>query len=273
VSPSGQSRSGLMLELFGGPVLRGPTGTPIPLSPTQENLVTLVWGHGARGVARRKAIWLLWEEEDGPKTRHRLRQLLHEVALRVGVRPVDADGDETLRPDGDGLSSDLDDFMDALQGTDLRRALHLERAGFASKLRHVPCDAFEDWLEAKRVRLRRDLHEAAATRWDLHHEGGDRLAARDAAEALYALDPGEASLMKVLEARAATGQVGAAEAAYADFVRQLEPDEEPSTETVALMERIRQLGSTRTFGSDRQPERLPLVGRQTHLDAALRVLD
>jgi tetratricopeptide (TPR) repeat protein/DNA-binding SARP family transcriptional activator len=216
----------------------------------------------------------LWEDEDCPKARHRLRQLLHEVAVRAQFRPVEAETDELLRPDSEALPSDLDDFAVAVSTGAFGRALNLERAGFASTLRRIPGDAFEDWLEAKRIGLRRDLHEAAATQWDrLHGTTAAWPAARDAAEVLYALDPGEPSLRKVLEARAATGQVGAAEAAFSEFAREMEPNGQPSTEILELMRRIRQLGATRTFGSGRAQEQPPLVGRQAHMESALRVLD
>ncbi|HKJ01632.1 MAG TPA: AAA family ATPase, partial [Longimicrobiales bacterium] len=269
----GQRRSGHRLELFGGPRLRGPEGDVVPLPPTHESLLTLVWGHGPRGVARRTAIWLLWEEEDDPKTRHRLRQLLHEVGTRAGFRPVVADGDDVIRPDADGLLSDLDDFAAALDGGVLARALALHRAGFASRLRRVPSDGFEDWLEAKRVGMRRELLEAAARRWDLHHERRAWATARDAAEVLFALDPSEASLRNVLEARAATGYVGMAEAAFAEFTRLRGPDVQLSPETLEIMKRIRQLGASKSIAPGGAAERLPLVGRSSEMDAALQLFE
>ncbi|HSG08556.1 MAG TPA: AAA family ATPase [Longimicrobiales bacterium] len=261
------------LELFGGPVLRDPNGAIVPLSPSQEALLTLVWGHGVRGVKRRRVISLLWEEDDGPRPRHRLRQLLHDVSVRTGFRPVAAEGDEALRPDPAALPSDLSEFAAALNAGELRRALAFEREGFASKLRRIPGEAFEDWMEAKRVAFRRDLRTAASIKWDATHGSGAWAEARDAAEVLYALDPSEASLRKIMEARAATGYVGAAEAAFADFSDQLEPDVELSTQTVELMERIRRMGASQGFRSAHRTELPPLVGRKIEMEAALQALE
>lgn len=266
--------AGYRLELFGGPTVRDPGGVAVPLSPGHEVLLSLVWGHGERGLQRAKAIRLLWEEEDSPRGRHRLRQLLHEVVTRLGFRPVISEDTDTIHPDPDALPSDLDDYAAALGRSDLRQALAVVRKGFASGLRRLPGEAFEDWLEAKRVALRRDLRDAAAKKWDRHRQGDtDWPNARDAAEVLYALDPSESSLRKVAEARAATGQVGLAEAAFAEYERHLPPEDRPSPETVALMERIGRLGTTRISDSEGQDDRPPLVGRRTHLEKALNVLD
>jgi hypothetical protein len=47
--------SGVRLELFGGPVVRG-AGGGRSVSPTQELLLLAVWGHERTGISRRRAI-------------------------------------------------------------------------------------------------------------------------------------------------------------------------------------------------------------------------
>ena len=76
--------SGVRLELFGGPVVRG-AGGGRSVSPTQELLLLAVWGHERTGISRRRAIWLLWEEDDEATARHRLSQLLSRLRIRLGM--------------------------------------------------------------------------------------------------------------------------------------------------------------------------------------------
>jgi len=90
---------------------------------------------------------------------------------------------------------------------------------------------------------------------------------------LYALNPSEATLRKVLETRAATGHPGSAEAAFTDFSRHVQPTVKLGQDTLDLMDRIRKLAGTRTYASLGRLEDPPLVGRQPHLEGALRVLD
>ena len=89
-----------VLSFFGGPELTGPDGHAVRLTPTQDALLALVWGHEEKGVTRRLAIGLLWEEEDSPRGRHRLSQLLHELRSRMGVLPFELVG---RRRPGTGL--------------------------------------------------------------------------------------------------------------------------------------------------------------------------
>src|SRR3989304_2724321 len=110
---------------LGGPGLRRSTGVGIPLTPSHERLLTLVWGHEEQGIARASAIWLLWEEEDTPRSRQRLRQLLHDLGRRLGFRPVAADGEDHLSPGSGLMGSDLDDYSDALAEHQLQSALSL----------------------------------------------------------------------------------------------------------------------------------------------------
>lgn len=265
------------LELFGGPRVTTPRGS-LRLSPHQELLLTLVWGQEAAGLTRRRAIGLLWEAVDDRKGRHRLRQLLLELRSRLGCDVVDTREEDLLRPHKTALASDLDVFREALQAGDLRRALSVQRHEFGARLRRLPGEAFEDWLDGKRGRLRRELREAAAARWDRMKPAGDWPAARDAAEVLYALDPGnEQTVRMIVEARAMTGGAEAAEAAYVGYLEILEDGERPSRETVQLIERVRRLAGetpgSRSAAAASLERRLPLIGREIELRAARDALD
>jgi DNA-binding SARP family transcriptional activator/tetratricopeptide (TPR) repeat protein len=261
---------GASLDLFGGPTLIDGGERVLRLTPTQQALVTLIWGHEQRGVGRRRAIWLLWEEEDAARPRHRLRQLLHDVRSRVGLDPETLGGEERLVADPRILRCDLADFRASLKTGELRRAFSLLSLGFARALPRIPGREFEDWLEAKRTGLRRALRDCAAGFWDTSQPAGDWRLAREAAEVLHALDPepDESTLRKLIEARVMTGHLESAEAALTSHLEALPAGASISEETQQLLERVRTL-SARVTSSARIPEAPPpLVGRRTDLEAA-----
>ena len=274
--PMAQPHStGPRLSLFGGPEICGTEAQVVGLTPTQEALLTLVWGEEDQGLARRRAIWLLWEDDDTTRSRHRLSQLLHEMRARLSFDPVSVSGEDVLLPAWDVLPSDIAEYRAALQRGRLQRALAIEERGFATRLKRVPGEEYDDWLVAKRARLRRELREAAARAWDTHQPNGAWRLARDAAEVLHALDrTSESALRNVVEARAMGGGYEAAEAAYAAFVDSLGDDLIPEAETRALIDRVRRLSGEREIGPPRDTAKAPpLVGRQEHLQTARGVLD
>ncbi|MCG6954695.1 MAG: AAA family ATPase [Gemmatimonadetes bacterium] len=175
------------------------------------------------------------------------------------------------------MSCDLGAFREALARGDLRRALQLQTLDFAGRIRRPPGEAFEDWLEGKRERFRRELREAAALRWDQSYPTGDWNAACDAAEVLHALDPSnEQAVRMVIEARARTGGPEGAEAAYLDFLEGLDTGHRPAPETLELMERVRRLARDTPApgaGGAHREARVPLIGRETELGAARDALD
>ncbi len=257
----------LRMELFGGPALLK-AGAPVPFSPYQLALLTLVYGHEDGGLSRPRAIWLLWEASDDRALRQRIRQLLHGIRKRAGFDPIRVEGDR-LAPVVEGIRSDLKHYRELLSTGELRQAASLHGEGFAAKIPRVPTREFEDWLEAKRQRLRRWLRDAGAHGWDAHYPEGDWPAAREAAEALYALDPeNESVVRKVIEARAMMGSREGVEAAYTAFLESLGGERAPTGETVGLVEQVRSLTSTGWSEERSTPEHIPLVGRAEALAEA-----
>jgi len=96
----------ILVELFGGPSVRVGGGV-VDLSPYQLALVTLVFAHGSAGISRPRVGWLLWEEDESPKVRHRIRQLLHRIHESVGGLMIEAEADH-LRRATTQVRSDLD---------------------------------------------------------------------------------------------------------------------------------------------------------------------
>lgn len=264
-----------LLSFFGGPEVRQVDGTVVPLTPTQEALLALIWGHESAGVTRRHAIGLLWEEDDTARGRHRLSQVLHELRSRIGVRPVEQPSDDVLLPAVEAVRSDMLDFRAALEAGALQRAFAIQDRGFATLLRKIPGEGFEDWLQARRTAWRREVRDAAARTWDAHEPRGAWRGAREAAEVLHILDPGNPdTLRKVIEARAMTGGFEAAEAAFAAHAEDRGGVEHVPPETRSLMDRIRRLAGDRDLGEPRESRAPPpLIGRQKDLETAREALD
>jgi DNA-binding SARP family transcriptional activator/tetratricopeptide (TPR) repeat protein len=268
-------RAAARLTLFGGPEVRGPGNEVLSLTPTHEALLTLLWGQEEQGLTRRRAIWLLWEDDDCAPSRHRLSQVLHELRGRLGIDPVTASGDDVLVAAWGALPSDLADYRVALRNGALQKALVAVERGFAPRLKRIPGEEYDDWITAKRASLRRELREVAARAWDEHQPRGAWRRARDAAEVLHALDrDSESALRNVVESRAMTGGFEAAEAAFTAFVDGIEEGSEIEAETRALIERVRRLSGERELGPPRDDAAPPpLVGRTHDLETARRMLD
>lgn len=255
------------LQLFGGPIVTGPDG-PVKLSPRQAQLLSLVYGHEARPLSRRQAIWLLWEKDDNKEARHSLRELLYKVKERLGFRAILTPDPESLVPDLGALSSDLVGFRECVSAQRLVSAVEVIVRGFLSGLRNSPGAELEDWVEAKQIRLRHDLWTAAAKLWDQAHAANSWTRCLDASETLYTLDPkSEIAVQKIVEARAMTGSPEASEAAYSMFLEQLGATAQPSTKIVQLIERVRDLGNTKIAPHTERPtaDRRPFVGREAQL--------
>lgn len=269
-----RERERATLRLFGGPALWRSSGEPVSLTQTQARLLALVWGHDGRGLARASAIWLLWEEEDSPRTRQRLRQLLHEIRVRAGFRPVAGEGDEHLAPRTELVACDTDEFSNALADHHLRKALSLFDRGFASRLAaRGRTEEYDDWLLARRETLRRRLRDAAAAAWDHFRPAGSWNGVRDAAEVLVTLEPdNEAAVMKLAEGRAMTGSPEGAEAAVGAFLGRMPEGFALSRESVETLERLRRLAPLTTDLVHTAPPPPPLVGRRHGLAAARRML-
>lgn len=268
-----ESRS--RLTLFGGPTLSRHDGAEVGLTPSHRRLLALVWGHGARGVARSTAIWLLWEQEDEAKSRHRLRQLLHDLANRVGFKPVSGEGGELLVPATTWVASDLEDFAEAQSARRLLEALRIERGTFGVLLegRSAGGEEFQDWLLAKREAYRRQLRETAAAQWDRFRPVAAWEPALEAAEVLSALDPeNDAVLAKLVEARAMSGQVERAEAAVEDFLERVPEGSRAATGALHLLDKIRRMQPVTSFQPSKTSQQPPLVGRRPALATARTTL-
>lgn len=264
----------IRLRLFGGPEITG-SGGPVKLTPHQQCLVALVAVAGAGGIDRARVIQLFWEAADSPRTRHRLRQLVHGLRSRVGAEALGPSDADPLR--FSHVGTDLEAWARLLEDGPLLEAAELLRAGFAVRIHEPPSRTFADWLDGKRQAMRARLEDRAARVWDASSEAARWHEARDAAEALFLLAPSDESRVRcVIEARAMTGNRQAAEAAYGSHRATLGDDDLLHPSVVALMERIRAMSlreTGRTGGRGGTVRGIPLVGREETLRELASCLD
>lgn len=258
---------GIEVRLFGGPNVMGPDG-PIRLSPFQLALLTLVFAEA--GISRPRIASILWQKDDDARIRHRIRQLLHQVNARLGVRAIEPNGDR-LAPSG-AVRSDLARFRASLRSNQLLEAASIADPGFATHPLSSVRGTYRDWAESVGQQLTSKLTERAVARWQEMAHGGSWTEARDAAECLYLLRPTDPRVVEhVIEARARAGRIGSAEAAYATYVESLSGGEHPARGVQDGIERVRTLQA-----SDDRAARAksgPFVGREEALASGTAALD
>lgn len=262
--------NGIHLQLFGGPVATV-EGRVVALSPNEQSVLTLIFARASRRISRGEAIWLMWEADDKPGTRHRLRQLLHGIRKKAGQPAVSSEGD-LLRPHPTA-TSDVQSFEACLARGALSEAARLASRRLGGTLARCPSREFEDWLSARHAGLTRKLGGAAAAAWDTSLEKIDWNAANDAADALVRVHINDPSaIAKQIEARARVGRTAAAESSYADYLGTLSVDEESAPELVALIDRVRSLDLDPSGSGIRVVRDVPLVGRDEPLEIVRGVL-
>jgi DNA-binding SARP family transcriptional activator/tetratricopeptide (TPR) repeat protein len=258
------------VQLFGVPSLIGPFG-PIDVSPQQLILLVLVFGHAPSELTRADVARFLWERNADSIVRHRIRQLVSGVRSRTSLALVESDG-EWLRPARD-TGSELSVFRAALTNGDMRGAAQLLRSGFA-RLAFGHTDTLEDWRLRREEELTRELRVEANARLNSAISAGQWTRARDAAEGLYAIDPADASVVKLLiDVLGRLGERERAERVFAAF----QAGHRASLDEVALvleaMSRTRRLEDRDGPQSNRRERVAPLIGRGDVLQRAKERLE
>lgn len=222
----------------------------MPLSRLQQAVLGVVWGHGPAGVSRSRLIWLLWEDDDDARARHRLSQLLYSLGRRAGGGSLFVGQANSVLPTRCVLSS-LGELESLARDRRFRDAEAVVSAGWLVGLRGAISAEFENWRASKDLTFRNTLRDAAASAWADAELAADWRAARDAAEALLSIDPeSETYLRCVMKARLLTGCPEEAEAAYSAWADRRGAGNSPGSLTTALRTLIEhQTNATGSSGS------------------------
>jgi DNA-binding SARP family transcriptional activator len=136
------------------------------------------------GTSRDKLLLYLWPESNTQRARNSLHQALHTIRRHLGEDTVQA-GALTVRLNPAVFSSDLWDFLAALDRGDVEQAVELYEGPFLQDFALPELPEFTRWVEEERTRvahLYSDALEAAAalaSREGRHREATERSVAPD----------------------------------------------------------------------------------------------
>ena len=191
------------LETFGGLRVAGGTAPPTGAATQRKTLLLLavLAASGSQGISREKLLGLFWPESDPDKARNALKQALH--ILRRDLREPDlVGGGPILRLNAEAVTSDVQEFENALEVGALERAAELYRGPFLDGLYLDGSPEFERWVDRERERLallyRQSLEKLAkatgaagehrqAVEWWRRLAAADPLSSRVAIELMAAL--------------------------------------------------------------------------------------
>ncbi len=238
---------GLQIRLLGEVRLTAPDGSEvrIPSRRSQALLAFLVLS-GGRSLLRTAVAEILWPDSAAEQARASLRQelaVLRKALRQAGLEPVEA-GKDRIRWTGAAPVADVTELeRRSAAGSlgDLRQAAAICGGLFMQGF-SLRSEAFMDWLEAERARLRTLSLTALDEQLRASEEAGDAGRIALAAEQLLTIDPmREAAHRSLIRAYAALGR-------RSDALRQFETcraalsretGAAPSAETEALAARIR----------------------------------
>lgn len=277
-----RKRPGLRLELFGGPILSR-SGRHVGLSPFQAGLLAVVFGEGKERTPRSLIERLLWEAEGqrgsgGDRVvRHRTSQLVYQTNRRCQAKVVEAER-EFLRVRSGVVHCDLDDFLELTGASRLGEAAELLTRGFLGVLRRRASAALLDWAEERKLALHAQLRQMAVARWEASERSQEWGRARQAAEVLLELAPGDETILRrVMRASAMGGMVREAEAVYHAFAERVDraggwvPDPATSELLATVRASAPRTGRALAAPTRAAPE-LPFVGRSGELARLTRAI-
>ena len=181
----------LRFKAFGPPVVEGPDGRPVEGAARQRRvlgLIAVVAAGRTRGVSRDRVLALLWPESDPERARQTLTQSLYHTRKALGADDVFlAAADLRLNPNV--LSTDVNEFEEALDAGQLQRAVELYQGPFLDGFYVNGAPEFERWASEQRARLRGRYTQALEELAVRAAAAADHGAAVQWRQRLAALDP------------------------------------------------------------------------------------
>jgi DNA-binding SARP family transcriptional activator len=220
----------------------GPQASTMLRRPKTLALLTYLLVAQPRGYHRREELLGLFWPERRERSRHALRQALHELRRDLGA-VIETRGADEIAIDASQVWCDAVAFDDALQQDDLARAVSLCRGELLSGISmHAVSFELKHWLTRERARYREEGGRAACTLAEHAAAQSDWTAAArwaTVAERLAPLD--EVVLFRLLRLYRSLGYRAGAEQLYRLFEQRLKSEFalEPSEQTQILIGQIR----------------------------------
>ena len=238
-----------VLKLFGGASIDTPTGALTGRAVQRRRLALLaLLATAPRGMSRDKLIGYLWPETDATRARHLLSDSVYRINQAIGADAISAAGDE-LRLDTSLLPSDAAEFSGAVSRGEWERAVAAYTGPFMDGFFLSDSSAFDNWLDAERVRFERDHARALEALAGAAEDAGDRTRAVHWWRTLAAHDVYNSRIaLRLMRALDEAGERAAAIQYARTFTLLLREEfgAEPEAEVVALAERMRSASSTNT---------------------------
>lgn len=177
-------------------------GKPVAL------LAYLAHTHG-RAASRDQLVELLWADLAPDAARHALRQTVWFIRQRIGADLLQRASD-AIHFSGE-VTSDRDDFVEAVEQTRFDRAIDIYRGDFLERLTSCGSAAFEQWLDLERYRLQLLLRRTAEVASQQHLTAGQVREARRIARRFKQYAPRDYAASRVsIQVAIAAGDVVAA---------------------------------------------------------------
>ena len=228
-----------------------------------------------RGLhSRDTLIGLLWPESDQAAGRHALRNALHSIRQSLGDGIITTSGDALVGVDTSRITCDALQLEEDLAAGRDEHAIARYHGALLQGFFVSDAPEFERWLDVERRRFADAVVAAAWQRADACHAVGDSEGAMRAARRAYALAPDdEPSLRRLLARLGDAGDRAGAARAYDEFADRLkrEYDAEPSAETQALVQSMREAPSAAELLAAAPPPRvIPLPAQDATRMAIVR---
>jgi len=217
--------------------------------PKRLALLTYLAVETAREFHHRDTlIALFWPELDDQHARMNLRKVLHLLRGSLGEDVIVGVGEEQVALNRDTCWCDAVALQEAVMEGRWAEALEIYGGEFLSGFHLSGSQPFQEWVEGRRDELRRMAAEAAAHLTEQEEQAGNHAEALEWGRRAMGLSPfDEAALRRVLRLFDQLGDRAGALQAYEFFADRLaeELEVEPSPETQALAERIRDRSENR----------------------------
>lgn len=123
-----------------------------PLGARRMALLALVASAGKRGISRERVAGILWGEAGEENARHTLSQNLYTLRRETGRDWITGSPKLCLNS---GATSDIGDFLEAVEAEDHHRVAELYTGTFLLDFQLSGAPEFERWVEEERSTLRR----------------------------------------------------------------------------------------------------------------------
>lgn len=191
-----------------------------------------------RSATRDRLTALLWPDSDDSSARHSLSQVLYELKGTFGPSWLQAAGDRLRATDR--VEADTVEFMDAVGRKALDEALSLYRGSFLEGVYLRDTVAFEQWVDAWRLRLKTLFQNACRERVGQCLARGDRSRAVAVAHRCAQDDPLDPDAqLPLLELLIESGDHLGALRQYERYARRLRAEDmEPPAKIARMMDGI-----------------------------------